>query len=99
MDAAKGAPRTWMSECTGASVIIIVTMKHLDKLMHRNLNLKKQYLQKRAPKNGPRETGPEKRAPRNEPRETGSEKTEKREPEKENSYDRSDEIEWDENFD
>ena len=50
MDAAKGAPRTWMSECTGASVIIIVTMKHLDKLMHRNLNLKKQYLQKRAPR-------------------------------------------------
>ncbi len=85
MDAAKGAPRTWMSECTGASVIIIVTMKHLDKLMHRNLNLKKQYLQKRAPRNGLRETG--------------SEKTEKREPEKENSYDRSDEIEWDENFD
>ena len=64
MDAAKGAPRTWMSECTGASVIIIVTMKHLDKLMHRNLNLKKQYLQKRAPRNGPRETSPEKRAPR-----------------------------------
>ena len=30
---------------------------------------------------------------------TGHEKTEKREPEKENSYDRSDEIEWDENFD
>ena len=53
MDAAKGAPRTWMSECTGASVIIIVTMKHLDKLMHRNLNLEKQYLQKRAPRNGP----------------------------------------------
>ena len=50
MDAAKGAPRTWMSECTGASVIIIVTMKHLDKLMHRNLNLKKQYLQKCAPR-------------------------------------------------
>ena len=69
-----------MSECTGASVIIIVTMKHLDKLMHRNLNLKNNIY-----KNGPRETGPE--------------KTEKREPEKENSYDRSDEIEWDENFD
>ena len=90
MDAAKGAPRTWMSECTGASVIIIVTMKHLDKLMHWNLNLKKQYLQKRAPRNVPRE---------NVPLETGPEKTEKREPEKENSYDRSDEIEWDENFD
>ena len=70
-----------MSECTGASVIIIVTMKHLDKLMHRNLNLKKQYLRKRAHEK------------------TGHEKTEKREPEKENSYDRSDEIEWDENFD
>ena len=62
MDAAKGAPRTWMSECTGASVIIIVTMKHLDKLMHRNLNLKKQYLQKRAhEKTGPEKT--EKREP------------------------------------
>ena len=81
MDAAKGAPRTWMSECTGASVIIIAAMKHLDKLMHRNLNLKKQYLRKRAHEK------------------TGHEKTEKREPEKENSYDRSDEIEWDENFD
>ena len=85
MDAAKGAPRTWMSECTGASVIIIVTMKHLDKLMHWNLNLKKQYLQKRAPRNGSRETGPE--------------KTGKREPEMEDLNDRSDEIEWDENFD
>ena len=33
------------------------------------------------------------------PEKTCPEKTEKREPEKENSYDRSDEIEWDENFD
>ena len=46
-----------MSECTGASVIIIAAMKHLDKLMHRNLNLKKQYLQKRAPRKRARENG------------------------------------------
>ena len=90
MDAAKGAPRTWMSECTGASVIIISAMKHLDKLMHRNLNLKKQYLQKRAP----RKRAPRKRAPRKRARENGN-----REPEMEDSYDRSYEIEWDENFD
>ena len=44
MDAAKGARRTWMSGCTGASLKNNSATKYLDKLIHRSRNTLKYDL-------------------------------------------------------
>ena len=44
MDAAKGARRTWMSGCTGASLKNHFATKYLDELIHRSRNTLKHDL-------------------------------------------------------